>query len=895
MSLQRLAAFLLRLYPPSFRRRFSAEWQDVVAWHQQQLSGANTSGFRAAFALMVDAARAVPAAHIVVIAERLSSFRQTGAALGDAIRRDVHDAVRSLLRSPYFTATAVLSLGLGIGASTGVFSVVNAVLLRPLPYHQPDQLVVVWNELPASGLERAPMSGIELDALQQRSDLFQDVGGIWPRSSTLIDDEGPAIVSAAFMTPSFLDVLGVEPAFGRGFVPDEPGAEITLGVILSDGIWRARFGADPDILGRSIRLDGDEVPIVGVMPPDFTLHFPPDAGLPRQADIYLPNLWRLSESAPAQRFFRVVARLRPGRTVAQANVEVARVSDALRANYADLARAGDRFSAVPLHRDTVSRARPVLLALLSAVGLLLLLAAANVASLLLARTTTRAKEMAIRISLGASRRRIAIQLLIESLLLTAAGAIAGLWLGRIAAGVMWALRPEGVAGVDDIVLDRHVLAFALLAAAIAGLTFGLAPLTRLPEFDPMHTLRRGSARGGPGAHRARRIVTAGEIALGVVLLAGATLMARTLVTLQKVDPGFDADAVVTFRISLPEQRFPSDHERAQLAQRLEDRLRAIPGAQAAGATSHLPYADWANWAASAAPEAVPESERQAYFADHRSVTPGYFAALGIRLLEGRAFHSSDDAAHEPVVIVDRAFAQLAFPGKSAIGKRIYPNRYLDGWFQQTTGIIVGVVEDTRDRSPAEPSGGQVFWPFAQSARWELTYAIRAAGDPLAVIDAARQAVRDVYTDLALGTPRLMRSYANEATADTRYVVLLAGTFAGLALAIAALGVFSVVTFSTAQRAHELGIRAALGADSRAIVGEVVGEGVRIGAWGIGVGLVMSLGLTRFLESLLYGVRPGDPVTLAVVVVTFFGVVVVAALRPALRATRVDPLRTMRAE
>jgi predicted permease len=809
--------------------------------------------------------------------------------------RDLKHAARSLLRNPVFTAAAVVSLALGIGANTAVFSVVNAVILRPLPYQEPERLAIVWNEFPGAGLARLPLSGVEVQGLADHPDLFENTGGIWATSRTLFTVEEPVTVSAALITPNFFDVLGVQPQVGRTFLREEDGTPRPRGVIISDELWRGRFGADPDIVGRAIRIDAGETTVLAVMPQGFKLLFPPDGGIPDKVDLYVPLPWNLSATDPGTHYIRTVGRLRPSLSLTEAQEMVAAVAERMREGYSAIAATGDRFTIVPLHGDAVRAARPVLFALLGAVGLFLLLAAANVASLVLARTMTRGHEMAIRISLGASRFRLAQVLLVEAALLTGIGGVAGIWLGRELGRVLWALRPDGIARVDTLTLDAKVMAFSLAVTVLAGIVSALVPLGQVSGVSPVQSFKRTVGTGSRGGRRAREMATAIEVAAGLVLFIGTALMAQTFTNLRRVDVGFDPERLLTFKVSLPLQQFPSDVDRGRLARELERRLETVAGVRRAGATSHLPFALWANWGDAAPPEGIPESDRDAFFVDHRSVTPGFFATIGAHVAAGRGLAEQDDLSSDPVVVVDRTFARRAFGDSDPVGKRLQASQYRGRDFVPTWATVIGVIDDIRDRSPGTPSAGQVFWPFAQSPRWELTYVVRAEGEPTEVIDAVRQTVTSVERNLAVGNVLVMDDYVESATAETRFVVRLASVFSGLALLLAAFGLYGVISYNAAQRVRELALRVALGATPRDILTAVLRDGVRLGLLGVGVGVMGAVVLTRFMGSMLYGVSPSDPVTFLGGAAILLIVAIASSAAPAYRATRADPVVAMQPE
>jgi predicted permease len=801
--------------------------------------------------------------------------------------------VRGVLRNPLFAIAAVGSLAMGIGASTAIFSVVNAVLLEPLPYQDPGRLTIVWNEFPTAGLARLPVSGPELQMLRDEPGLFADVGGIWATSRAVMHDGQPETVSAGLVTPDFFSVLGVEPRLGRGFVRGESDAPVPAGVLVSDEFWRSHYPDATDPSDQVVRLEASDRPIVGVLPPGFELLFPPDGGIPERIDLFTPLPWNLYVLPPDQHYLRVVGRLADGVDLVSAQQHVTAVAVRVRETYTQLAATGDQFTVVPLHGDAVRNARPTLLALLGAVTLFLLLASANVAGLLLARTTTRGRELALRASLGASRRRIVQLLLAESSVLTGVGALLGLVLGTFAGDLLWSLRPEGVARIDVVPLDGRVLLFTLAASVVSGTLFGLAPLVALSSVRTATSLNERQGIGGPRQHRARGLIIVMEVAVGLTILVGATLLMRSLSRLEGADLGYQPAGLLSFKVSLAEQRFPTDGERATLAQELERRIAELPGVTSVGAGSHLPLKTWANWAEPAPPDGTPESERETFYLDHRAVTPGYLDVLQARLVSGRGFTVHDHAGSDPVAIVDRAYASRAFADSQAVGKRIQASQYVGGSFTPTPVTVVGVIDDIRDRSPSVPSSGQVYLPFAQSPRWELTYAVRSERDPSELAAALHDLVPAVHGDLAAAEVMVMDELVDAALASSRFVVLLAGLFSLLALVVAGIGIYSLVAYNTTQRIRDFGLRLALGATQRNIVRTVLGYGLKLSLVGVVVGIPLAIGVTQLLRSLLFDVQPHDPLTLTAVAAGLMVVAVLASIGPARRAISADPARIMR--
>jgi predicted permease len=819
--------------------------------------------------------------------------RHAGRAARAAIA-DARQAARGLSRSPLFTLSAIASLGLGIGANTAVFSVANAVLLEPLPYADPDRLTIVWNHFTASDQTRLPLAPIEVVELADQPGLFESVGGLWATSATVTDPDGiPVQVPAAVVTPNFLAVLGIAPALGGDFLGQERSGEAPEGVLISHELWRSTLASDPAVLERSLSVDGVSMPVVGVLPEGFRLIFPPDGSIPERLDVYRSLPWNLGGLPVGIRYLRVVGRLAPGVDVTDAQLAVDAVSARVRASYPEIASDGDSFSIHSLHADAVREARPVLRVLLVAVGLFLLLSSANVASLALARASARAEEMAVRRSLGASSRRVGSLVLCESLLVGALGALAGLGVGSLGADVLWSMRPDGIARTASVSLDGTVIAFSLGISALAVLAFAWPPVHWSSRSGVADTLRSAGGRVVGTGTRTREWITVVEVAVSLVLVCGAGLMARSLGELSRADVGFSPEGLLSFKVALSEQLFPADDERGRIAREIEARIAAIPGVSEAGATSHVPFGTWPNWSGAAPPDGTPERDVEAYMADHRSVTPGYFEAIGARVEAGRLFRSSDDATSAPVVVIDRALADRAFGAEDAVGRLMHPRRYVRGEFVPTPATVVGVVASARDVAPDRPSRGQVFWPFAQSARWELTWVVRGSGDTEDLTERIREQVRAVSPDLAVAAVAPLADLSREATAGTRFIALLGAVFATLALCLAALGLYGVILYLSSIRTREFGLRRVVGARPRDILMTVIADGLRLGGAGVAVGTAAALGLNRFLGSLLFGVSPTDAMTLLAAATILLLVMLAASLAPAVRAMRADPQVALR--
>jgi len=816
----------------------------------------------------------------------------TGGSMLTDLGRQLRHGTRSLARSPMFTAAAVAALALGIGANTAIFSVVNAVLVRPPPYEEPDDLAFIWNRLSGFELDRLPLAGVQVMELRGEEAVFDDVGGIWATTLTMSVEGRAVLASSGLVTPNFFSVLGVQPSLGRTFGEDE-GTGTGPTVIVSHGFWTQELGADPDAVGRSVQLEGGSAVVIGVLPPDFKLVFPPAVGIPERLDVYRVFPWEAASYPQGSRFLRTVARLRPGVSMETAHETVRSVADRLRGTYEHMAEAGDDFFAVPLRADAVRSIRSILLVLVGGVAVFLLLTAVNVASLLLSRATTRQRELALRTCLGASRRELVGLSMVEIALLVTAGTALGLALGGWGANALWALRPDGIARVDELGLDPLVLGFTVAAAALAATVAGLAPVTRLRRSEPMLLLR--AAGSSSDSVRARQVITVAEVALSVVLVIGSGLVAQTLVRMESAQLGFEPERVLTFRVGLSQRQFPTDGERAALAQEIEDELVQLPAVLSAGGGSHIPLADWANWSGTAAPEGTPDSELGRFHFDHRSVTPRYLATLGAELVSGRHFQASDLGGSEPVVVVDEALVARAFAGSDPVGRRVIATRYVGGEFEPTAAVVVGVIRNLRDHSPTRESQGQVYWPFAQSARWELTYAVRTGGEPTSLIERVRGLVTAIHPDLGVADVRTLDAYVRESMGETRFTSLLGAVFSTLALALAGLGMYGVMSYSALRRTRELGVRLALGARSEDLFRGVLREGLLLGGVGVLLGLIGAGVMTRYLEAVLYEVDPLEPLVFGGVAVVLLSVAIMASAGPALRTSRLDPVRSLQVE
>jgi predicted permease len=808
---------------------------------------------------------------------------------------DLHYGLRMLRMNPGFAAVAILTLALGIGANTAIFSVLDAVVLKPLPYPQANRLVLIWTDMKNAGQSRVPSSGPDLVDIRHRTKLLQDVGGIWVGSAAVTGTGEPEQIKLGRTTASFLTLLGVPPAKGRLFNAQDESEHSGPVIIITDGLWRRKFGGDENIIGRSLVIDGRALTIVGVMPASFRLIFPADASVPPDVQAWVPFRYDLSGAPRDLNYLRVIGRLRSGVTLPQAREELRSIAVQLRAEYPVDSKAGIDFETFSLQQDTTRETQPAVLALFVGVGLVLLIACANVANLLLSRAGLRHREIALRVTLGASRGRIIRQLLTESVFLSLLGGLAGLLLSWWAMKWLLALRPKSMVLLDAVKINFQVLGYAFAVSLLAGIVFGLAPSLEASKTDLNETMKAGGRGIVSGKQRFKSLLVAAEVALGFLLLVGAGLMTRTFVRLINVDTGFQPDHVLTFQVSPPESRYPKDEDHVRLIYQLKKNLEALLGVESVGGVHLLPFDDYANWYSYYwLPGAAPQ-DQNTLLADHRSITPGFFKAMGIPLQEGRDFDDADNAARRRVVIVDETLAQQMWPNESAVGKELNVETIREGDFSRATAVVVGVSKHTKYLQLTGNGRPQIYEPYAQSTREIMAFTIRTTGDPQALIGAVRTEVAKFDTNLPLAKVRPMEDYVREARAAARFTMLLALALAGLALALASIGIYGVTSYSVAQRKNEIGIRMALGAQAGDILKMVLTQGMSAVCTGVAIGLVLSLLVTPMLSSLLFGIFSTDALTFVAVALFLSAVGLLACCIPAWRAIRVDPIVALRYE
>jgi putative ABC transport system permease protein len=801
--------------------------------------------------------------------------------------QDIRYGARMLTRSPGFTTVAVLTLALGIGANTAIFSVINAVLLRALPYEEADRLVFLteWSEQ----VPQMSFSVANLKDVRDQSTSFESLVG-YNGTSFILSTEGAEAerLSGRQVSSGLFPTLRKAPVLGRAFTADDdkPGAEPVA--ILSEGYWERRFGRDPGMVGRHLVLSGEPFTVVGIMPK--TVH-----GSWKTIDVYTPLL-RLEDKIGGEKNrgnhpgIYVIGRLKPGITVDRARTEVKAIATRLAEQHPSN-NARQSMTLETLHQSYVGDLRPALLLLLGAVAFVLFIACGNVANLLLSRAAGRQKEIAVRRALGAPRARIFRQLLTESVLLAALGAIFGTLLAFWGVRGLVASLPANVPRADEIRVDGVVLAFTGALAVFTGLLFGIAPAWKISSGGVQGALREeGRGTVGPAHHRLRNTLVVAEIALALILLVGAGLLVRSFVRVLAADAGFRADGVLTASLPLPQARFPEEANRAAFVRAVVERVKTVPGVEVSSAALPL----LGGWQSSFTLEGRPEPPPgQLPSADITRVTPDYFKAMGVRVQEGRVFTDRDTAEAPPVAMVDETFVRAHFPGESPLGKRFRfgrsgPEDKDVKWME-----IVGVVSHVKNYGVDQDSRVEIYLPYYQSPVGNITLLVRGQTDPAALSASVRQAVKAVDPEVPLFAVRTLTEIVSDRTAQRRLAVMLITVFAAVALLLAAVGIYGVMSYAVAQRTQEIGIRMALGAERRDILRMVLRHGSLMAAAGVGLGLTVALGLARLITSLLFLVSATAPATFSVVPVVLIAVALLACYIPARRATRVDPLVALR--
>ena len=811
----------------------------------------------------------------------------------DTVRRDSAQAWRGLTRTPAFSALVVLVLAGGTGAATAIFSVVNALLLEPLPYRNAHELVFVWQDLTSAGYPRAPLAGPELQDLRDRSTRFAAFGGIWANTTTLTDGTEPEQLRIGLVTPNFFDVLGANARIGRTFKDADDGQDAEPGILLSGALWKRRYGGDPGIVGRRILAGGRPTTVVGVMPESFRLLLPPDAAIPDDQQAWMLLNRNALRGPRQQQFLRVVGRLHAGVSLADGQQEIAAIARQVGREFTTYGPTGPTFYGVGLQDDATRDVRPALLALFAAVCLLLTIGCVNVAGLLVTRAAGRYRETAVRLAIGAGRGRLFRQYLAEGLLVSVAGGLAGLLVARGMLALLLAVRPSALSRLDLTELDMRVFVFTAVVSVVWGVLFSLAPFAQVFRTQVHGALQGVRGSLAPTTARVRSALVIAQVAISCVLLVTAGLLARGFYELQLVNPGFTDDGVLTFKLSLAGSRHRGPAPTAAFSQQLRERLSTLPGVRAVGAVSHLPYDTVPNWGTPYLPEPVTDPSQTA-LADARAVTPGYFESIGAQLVEGRWFTDADTLNSQAVAIVDTLLASRTWPGESAIGKRVKADPGTTG-SPRVPVTIVGVVRHLRHREITRDLREQMYFPAQQSYRNPMAYALRSDVDPSSLVAAVRKVMADLDPSLPIYDVRSLTSYTADALAVRSFTLVLSVVFAASALILAAVGIYGVTAYAAAQRQREFGLRFALGAHARQVARLVVTDAVALTGAGAMLGCAGAFVAARALRTQLYSVSPGDPLTYAAGALLVVTAAVVASAMPAYRAARTSPLESLRAE
>ena len=809
--------------------------------------------------------------------------------------QDIRFALRMLRKSPAFTSIAIITLALGIGANTAIFSVVNALLLQPLPYRDANRLVVVWESQPrlANHNEVSPPDFLDWQA---QNHVFEGMTYFGDIPMNLTGGTNPQKVIVELVSINYFDVLGVKPTLGHGFTPanEKPGGGSA--VVLSYGLWKERFGGNPDIVGRPIDLNGTAVTVLGVAPPNFDLFIAGGSLTGDHAQLWAPFVFppAYRDRAKAGRFLTVVARRKPGVSVAEAQAQMSVIASRLAAKY-PAEDGGWGVVVVPLREEISGAVRPALLILLGAVGLVLLIACANVASLFLSRTAARKREMAVREALGATGWRIVRQLFAESIVLALFGGVTGVLLAIWGADALLHSIPPKLLNLSAVTIDFRVLAFAATATLLSAVLFGILPSFAAARSGFAASLQEG---GRSSLNRRNRAIHAGlvvtELALALILLAGAGLLIESFSRLTGVNPGFNRENLLTFKLSLPARKYKSDASQIAFYRELLDKLAHVPGVRSASMENLPPFSGFALWGVATdvtlpGQESLPPAQKPNTAV--RVVGPDYFRTMGIPLIQGRSFSAPELAAERHVVIINDTFARKYFPGANPIGRKIT----IDMKDTNVPSEIIGIAGDVHGAQLSAAPWPTIYWPYPELAYTSMTIVVRAQRNPLALVPAVREIVRGIDPDEPVSNVATMDHLISDSVARSRFSTLLLSIFAALAIALACIGIYGVMAYATAQRRNEIGIRMALGAQRSDILRLIVGQGARLALLGAGIGVVGGLALARLLASQLYAIAPNDPLTFAAATLLLVSVALTACYVPARRAMRVDPMVALRYE
>jgi putative ABC transport system permease protein len=863
----RLIRFIGLIVPRRLRADWRQEWEAELYWREAMLAEWQNLNLKTKLDLLRRSLGAFWDA-LLLQPRRLE----------DEMFQDLRFGVRMLLKKPAFTLIAIITLGLGIGANTAIFSVINAVLLRPLPYENPHQLVRLWADKSGARTEQNHFSPAEITDFRNQLTTFEDIGLFdVGASNNLTGGAQPERVNSAEASPSLFSVLKVKPILGRTFLPDETEIAQSKVALISEGLWKRYFGADPDLAGRSVQLDGESFTVVGVLPGTFKF--------PENVDLWIPFSFTAADwqSDRMHYYVEVVGRLKSGVTEAQAKAELETIVERLAPAFPAFKKNWG-ITLVPLHEQVVGKISPTLWILFGAVGFVLAVACVNVANLLLARAVTRQKEMTIRVALGAGRVRLIRQLLTESLLLSVIGGVVGVGLAVIAVKLFSVSLLTSLPRAEGIAVDRWALLFTFLISLVTGGLFGLTPAWQASRPNLNEMLKEGGRQVSGSHSRLRNLLVIAEIALSLVLLLGAGLLMKSFVRVQSVNSGFDPTNLLTLQITMPRIKYPNIDRQNAFANETRQRIETLPGVKSVAATINLPLLNtWGMGYNIAGRENVANQ-----VADNAIVTPNYFQTMGTPILQGRDFSELDTTTAPSVVIINEALARKHFPNENPVGQFLTAGRKRE---------IIGVVADVKSRGLERDVNPQIYLPYAQKPTIApfITFTIRTQGEPLALRQAIEKEIGGLDKDLPVANVRTMEEVIAETLGQRQLTLLLLGGFAVIAIALAAVGIYGVVSYTVAQRTHEIGIRRALGAQARDVLKMMMGQAMKIALVGVALGLMSAFWLMNVLKSLLFEVSTTDPFIFVAVAGFLVLVVLIACYLPARRATKVDPLTALRYE